>query len=1271
MFLWIKIVIFANMFKPNKILSLLLIIILLSGRNYAFGETIEYKNSGCKLKYNKIDGYNVEVGIQGDNLKNDKIYIPNEIHINDTTYYVIGIGDNAFSGNKYIKEIRFAEESDIKYIGEGAFAGCENLTDIELPSTITEIKPYTFAWCGLKYIEIHNFIKKIGERAFTNCKKLSQIEMSENVEEIGNYAFAWCPSLTSFTIPIKTKILGYEILQANKDLDTLYFNAINCETSGAYYDERIDRTIGAFESNKGLSEVIFGYQVEQIPEYLLYNCTLIDSLYFPKSIKKIERFALHNTEWFYSTNSDFVYVNDILYSYKGNELNINAELFKENTIAISDNCFQSKKIEKIQIPNTITYIGKSAFEDCQNLEIIRLPYDLEEIDDYGFKNCKSLKHLYFNNQLVHIGKYCFSGCSNLQQINLPATLTNMGEGAFYNCTDLTSANIPNKTTIVPAGCFSNCPNLERVSLHNNILRIEEYAFAGCSRLDSIHIPWNCEVIGSRAFSHCRDLQQIKITTKSARIDPLAFYKCRNITELNLMGVNRIGYKAFAQCEQLKNLILDNELKIISTHAFEDCNSLSSLFIPQSVTLIGKFAFSRCKNITSIEISNAHVNIDDNAFCYCSGLVNVSLGENIERLGKYVFRGCRNLESISILNSIDKIETGSFYDCSKLSTINIPEGVNNIEDKAFAHCSALTNVTIPSSIISIKEKAFFDCYTLKTINFPERINDIGKQAFYGCNELKSIEIPVYLKKIGENAFGGCNNLTNIKFNAENCKAGKNVFTYTIDVTDLYIGNTVQTIDDHIFEGMNLESISIPNNITKIGKMAFANSYPLDDINISSLGNLEIDNTAFENTYWEKRQVDDIVYLNNIAFKYIGEKMPDFIKIKEGTTDIASNFMKNNDHLKHVVLPQSLRSIGAHAFENCYNLEYIDFPNSLLIIHQNAFAGCINLKKLKLPPYLSKIGNFAFENCTKVDSLFIDNAYCSIGIASFRNCKQLKHAYLGDNITNIEDMAFAFCSKLKGINSNKEVILPSKLKTINYATFYKCEKLNGKIVLPSDITTIRDKAFEDCRSLISITLSENIDSISCSAFDGAYNFTRYFGKLNNTFSVFDGILYSKNKFTLYHCPEGYRKTCVIHKDATNIYIKAFNNCTRIEHIILNNVNKIEDYAFNGCTNLRKVTIGNNTQHIGIRIFEGCQSLLNIDVKKGNIYYKSINGVLYSNDMKTLIYCPKAKKGIFKIPKSVLHISDYAFYDCNQLEKVILHKNIISIGKEAFTGCKFENK
>ena len=139
--------------------------------------------------------------------------------------------------------------------------------------------------------------------------------MSENVEEIGNYAFAWCTALTSFTIPEKNQKLGYEILQANSNLDTLFFNAIDCKISGAYYDDRIERTIGAFEGNKGLSEVIFGYKVKRIPEYLLYNCYSVDSLYFPKSIKNIERFALHNTEWYRATKNDLVYVNNILYSY--------------------------------------------------------------------------------------------------------------------------------------------------------------------------------------------------------------------------------------------------------------------------------------------------------------------------------------------------------------------------------------------------------------------------------------------------------------------------------------------------------------------------------------------------------------------------------------------------------------------------------------------------------------------------------------------------------------------------------------------------------------------------------------------------------------------------------------------------------------------------------------------------------------------------------------------------------------------------------------------
>ena len=205
----------------------MLIILTLTVTQLPWANTIIYKYQGGELLYQKIDEYNVEVAKQNLTLNKEKITIPTEISHNDTTYYVIGITDNAFNGNNNIHKVIFDPNCDIQYIGEGAFSGCQNLTEIELPSSITEIKPYTFAYCGLKFIEIHNFITQIGERAFFNCKNLKTIVMGENVEKIGNYAFARCSSLTSFTIPEKTKHLGYEILQSDNKLDTIFFNGEN------------------------------------------------------------------------------------------------------------------------------------------------------------------------------------------------------------------------------------------------------------------------------------------------------------------------------------------------------------------------------------------------------------------------------------------------------------------------------------------------------------------------------------------------------------------------------------------------------------------------------------------------------------------------------------------------------------------------------------------------------------------------------------------------------------------------------------------------------------------------------------------------------------------------------------------------------------------------------------------------------------------------------------------------------------------------------------
>ena len=1257
------------MLYRKNILHILLILILLAKFVCVWSQEITYKSGGCTLTYKKIDEYSVEVAKQSPTLNKEKIFIPTEINYNDTTFYVIGIGDNAFSGNTKIEKVTFSAECDIKYIGEGAFAGCQNLTEIELPSTITEIKPYTFAWCGLKRIEIHNFITKIGERAFTNCKQLTKIEMSENIEEIGNFAFAWCNELTSFTIPEKTKKLGYEILQANRDLDTLYYNAINCEDAGAYYDERVDRTIGAFEGNKGLSEIVFGYKVEYIPEYLLYNCRSIDSIYFPRSIKKIGRFALHNTEWFYGAKSDLIYANNIAYFYRGKDRDIDRAMFKEGTTAIAAHCFSGSEIETVVLPSTIQLIGISAFENCKNLKKITFSTDLESIDDFAFWGCDNLESVTFAEGLIEIGRYSFANCTGLHTAKLPQSVNRMGVATFYNCTNLENVKIPQNTTIVPAGCFSNCESLRSIEIHNDVEEINEYAFAGCLLLDSIKIPWVCTKIGTRAFSNCMDLESVNFLAKSAKIEPLAFYKCYNIKYISLLGVEEIGYRAFADCRDLKNVIFGENLTTIDNRAFENCYSLSSLSFPQKMSRIGKSAFENCKNLISIDANNATLEIGNRAFAKCKLLSNVDLGYNVSSIGQYAFSYCEQMESFSIPSSIDSIAKGCFYKCINLRTIDLPDNVKHISSNAFEKCHNITNITIPNSVISIGERAFAECYALNNLTLSNQLEDIDEYAFFQCYELETINIPTTLEKIGHLAFGECNNLKNIYFNAENCRAGKPIFSYTSSKANLHIGNIVMLIDDRIFENLNIEQVTIPNSVTKIGKWAFANSTPLAQINLKTKGAIEIDNSAFENTTWYNNQTDQIIYISNVAYKYVGPENPSKIVLKDGTTDIASNFMKDNHKLEEVTLPGSLLSIGCSAFENCTNLKKIYFPTNIRLISRRAFENCSNLESVELSSTISHIDDYAFENCSNITEIKIDDAFCEIGVAAFRNCSALKHAHIGNNVVAIGDMAFSFCTNLKSVNDKKGIVLPPNLKTINYATFYCCESLYGKITIPYNVTTIRDLAFGGCRSIHSVELSTKTDSISFSAFDKAYNFTRYIRNQNNNFNVYNGMLYSNNMATLYHCPEGYRNTCVIHAETRKINTKAFDNCSNIKNIILN-VERIEDYAFNGCTNLRHITIGAKTYHIGQEIFNGCQSLTHIDVKKNNNHYKSVDGVLYTADMTTLLYCPKAKTGKFKIPKKVKHIADFAFYNCNQIE-VIVHKNIETIGKEAFTGCKFETK
>lgn len=93
------------------------------------------------------------------------------------------------------------------------------------------------------------------------------------------------------------------------------------------------------------------------------------------------------------------------------------------------------------------------------------------------------------NSVTSIGYSAFSGCTSLTDINIPNSVTSIGYFAFYNCTSLTNINIPNSVTSIGYRAFYNCDNLKSVYMNASTPpSIGDQAFHDCSKDLTIYIP---------------------------------------------------------------------------------------------------------------------------------------------------------------------------------------------------------------------------------------------------------------------------------------------------------------------------------------------------------------------------------------------------------------------------------------------------------------------------------------------------------------------------------------------------------------------------------------------------------------------------------------------------------------------------------------------------------------------------------------------------------------------------------------------------------------
>lgn len=197
----------------------------------------------------------------------------------------------------------------------------------------------------------------------------------------------------------------------------------------------------------------------------------------------------------------------------GNEKNAD----RYSVVGIDDRAFSNcSGLTSVKLPISVEHIGKFAFEGCNNLRTVEIPYGkMKTIDEYAFYE-SGIETISIPSCIRKIEESAFCSCPKLREVNFSDGLTTIGDGAFYYCPSLKQVELPNTLKKLANNAFSKCEHLEIVVLPETLKSIGESAFFQCERLSTITIPPSVVFIGDDAFSCCTSLNLI--VNKSTHIN---------------------------------------------------------------------------------------------------------------------------------------------------------------------------------------------------------------------------------------------------------------------------------------------------------------------------------------------------------------------------------------------------------------------------------------------------------------------------------------------------------------------------------------------------------------------------------------------------------------------------------------------------------------------------------------------------------------------------------------------------------------------------------
>ena len=194
-----------------------------------------------------------------------------------------------------------------------------------------------------------------------------------------------------------------------------------------------------------------------------------------------------------------------------NSLTILSVVIEDGVTSISDSAFFFNwSITSISLPNSLLYIGDSAFSMC-SISTVTIPENVNTVGYSAFSGCTSLERINVtgpnfisDDGVLYSGDgrtlICYPAGRQSNTYSILEGTTTIAEHAFYCCELLTSVTIPEGVITIGNEAFTICELLASVTIPNSMESIGDHAFGGCISLTEIRIPANIASIGNSAFA---------------------------------------------------------------------------------------------------------------------------------------------------------------------------------------------------------------------------------------------------------------------------------------------------------------------------------------------------------------------------------------------------------------------------------------------------------------------------------------------------------------------------------------------------------------------------------------------------------------------------------------------------------------------------------------------------------------------------------------------------------------------------------------------------